>query len=88
MGIRSINNLTIDNSTSVNGPLNKNKLITLAKASNPINWIFRNKECLKFFVTSSIENRETSTKEKYKYGAKLIEEYTLEKGYYIKCKYP
>jgi len=44
MGIRSINNLTIDNSTSVNGPLNKNKLITLAKASNPINCIFRNKE--------------------------------------------
>jgi hypothetical protein len=66
MGIRSINNLTIDNSTSVIGPLNKNKLITLAKVSNPINWIFRNKECLKFFVTSSIENRETSTKEKYK----------------------
>jgi hypothetical protein len=65
-GIRSIINLTIDNSTSVNGPLNKNKLITLAKVSSPINWIFRRRECLKFFVTSSIENMETSTKEKYK----------------------
>jgi hypothetical protein len=31
---------------------------------------------------------ETSTKEKYKYGAKLIKEYTLGYGYYIKCKYP
>jgi hypothetical protein len=66
MGMRSINNLTIDNSTSVNGPLNKNKLIALAKVKSPMNWIFSSIECLKFFVTSSIENRETSTKEKYK----------------------
>ena len=66
MGIRSINNLTIDNSTSVNGPLNKNKFIALANVSNPMNWIFNSTECLKFFVTSSIENMETSTKEKYK----------------------
>jgi glycosyltransferase involved in cell wall biosynthesis len=33
---------------------------------SPMNWIFRRRECLKFFVTSSIENMETSTKEKYK----------------------
>jgi hypothetical protein len=66
MGIRSINNRTIDNSISVNGPLNKNKFTTLANVSNPINWIFSSRECLKFFVTSSIENMETSTKEKYK----------------------
>jgi hypothetical protein len=66
MGMRSINNLIIDNSTSVNGPLNKNRFITLANASSPMNWIFRRRECLKFFVTSSIENMETSTKEKYK----------------------
>lgn len=66
MGMRSINNLTIDNSTSVNGPLNKNRFITLANVSSPMNWIFNSRECLKFFVTSNIENMETSTKEKYK----------------------
>jgi len=66
MGIRSINNRTIDNSNSVNGPLNKNKLTTLANVSNPMNWILRSRECLKFFVTSNIKNMETSTKEKYK----------------------
>ena len=65
-GIRSINNLTIDNSTSVNGPLNKNKLITLANVRSPMNWVLSSTECLKFFVTSRIENMETSTKEKYK----------------------
>jgi hypothetical protein len=66
MGMRSINNLTIDNSTSGNVPLNKNKLTTLANVSNPMNWIFSSRECLKFFVTSKIEYMETSTKEKYK----------------------
>lgn len=88
MGIRSINNLTIDNSISVNDPLNKNKFITLAKVSNPINWIFSSKECLKFLVTSSTANIETITKEKYKWGEKLIRDNTLDSGYYINYKYP
>jgi hypothetical protein len=66
MGIRSITNLTIDNSISDNDPLNKNRFMTIAKVSAPMNWIFSSKECLKFFVTSNIKNIETSTKEKYK----------------------
>ena len=66
MGMISMSNLTIDNSSSDNRPLNKKRFTMLANVSNPINWILSKTECLKFFVISSIEKIETNTNEKYK----------------------
>jgi hypothetical protein len=66
MGMISMSNLTIDNSSSDKCPINKKRFTMLANVSSPMNWILSNTECLKFLVTSSIEKMVMKTNEKYK----------------------